>query len=320
MAPEISIVIVHWNTPEMLNDCLKSIFDNETLLKFEIVVVDNHSKQDISAVIEKYPTNKIQVIKLYKNIGFGPACNMGVEKSKGEYLLFVGPDVLIIRQNTIYNTLEKLKTIPNAGAFSCQLLNRDGTAQRHSFNFPRADKIIGEWWFDATNRIPYIFHKRQRRPLLMLQKVDMVIAHWLMVSRYAFLKAGMFPQNAFMFGDDIELNKALIDVGYANYVYYGEQSIHIGRQSTKFAYKDNLHYIVQNSVCKFAFRHYGVFGGCLSIAIFILEAIYNIIMTPIYVKKDRKKFIFENWRVIWHYLAYQWRPGYIDKMAGVTKL
>jgi GT2 family glycosyltransferase len=316
MNPALSIIIVHWNTPELLNNCLNSIFEHEIKLDLEVIIVDNHSKRGITNLKNNFSG---KVIELEKNIGFGPACNLCVEQSKGDYLLFLGPDVLITRNDTIYNTLEKLKNIPDAGAFSCQLLNHDGTPQRHSFNFPRADKIIGEWWYDVTNRIPYIYRQRVIQSKPELQKVDMVIAHWLMVSKAAFVKAGGFPKEAFMFGDDIELNKTLMDAGYKNYVYNGEQAVHIGRQSTVPVYQEKLHYIVQDSVCRFAFRHYGVLGGCLTIFVFILGAVYNLLMTPIYAKKKPKKYILENWRIIWHYLAYQWRPGYIAKMADTAK-
>ena len=319
MTPVLSIIIVHWNTPEQLDDCLHSIFEYEHNLHFEVIVIDNHSDSKISAVRSRYG-GRTKFIELEENVGFGRGCNRGVLEARGEFFLFLGPDVRIIKENTIFNTLDQLKEIPDAGAISCQLLNLDGSPQKHTFNLPRADKLIAEWWYEITNHIPLVYQRRIKQPKSALEKVDMVIAHWLMISKKAFQAAGGFPNEAFMFGDDIELNKEILDAGYSNYVYRNEQAIHIGGQSTRQRYQKRLVIIVQDSITKYCFRHYGLIGGSLSIILIVARAALNlVILTPIYLRKGQKNHVLENWRIIWHYFAYQWRPGRIAELSGAKK-
>jgi GT2 family glycosyltransferase len=315
--PQLSIIMVHWNTHEMLAECVKSIFEFEQNLHYEIIVMDNASDFPIDNLERNIDKPNITFIRLKENIGFGRATNFGVSQSTSDFLLFLGPDTRLFRKDTILRTLEKYKSISHAGAFSCSLINSDGSPQRHYFEFPRPEKILKDLWHETTNHISYVFKRRKKLPVKVLEPVDMVIAHWMMVSREAFEKAGGFPNDAFMFGDDIEINKRLKDVGYQNYVYRGECAYHVGGQSTNRRYQSKLAYIVYDSLFHFSIKHYGVFVTGILISMQILASLwYILVLSPFYYKMGIKSHISENWQVIWHYLAYQWRPGYIRKIRG----
>ncbi|MBU1349401.1 glycosyltransferase family 2 protein [Patescibacteria group bacterium] len=317
MTPELSIIIVHWNTPELLAACINSIRERENRLKFEIIVVDNNSDDDIAKLPGLPKDDLLRIIRMETNIGFGRACNRGAELAQSETLLFLGPDTKCIQNDAVLQTLTKYKTLPKAGALSCQLINGDGSLQRHYFNLPRADRIIYDWYREFTNHIPIVHRARKKRQPSELEPVDMVIAHWMMVSKTAFSKAGGFPDNAFMFGDDIEFNKKLLDAGYSNYLYRGCQAMHYGGSSTKKRYVGSLTYVVQDSITRFCFRHYGPVGGSISVILIILRAVSSILfISPLYIGRGFRSYFLDHWQVIWHYLAYQWRPGKIKKISG----
>lgn len=98
MKPKVSIIIVHWNTPAHLDRLLKKL---ETTESIEIIIVDNNSKKKLSDISKKIP-NVVYVENPY-NRGYAFACNQGSLFAKGEWLLFLNPDVEI--DNTFVNAL-----------------------------------------------------------------------------------------------------------------------------------------------------------------------------------------------------------------------
>lgn len=317
--PELSIIIVHWNTPQLLAECLKSLVENERKLAYEVIVVDNNSNSNIIGIERDFSLDNFRFVRLKENIGFGRACNYGVKMAVADTVLFLGPDTKLIKQDTLLRTYQKFTAIPDVGAFSCSLLNSDGLPQKHSFNFPEAGKIIREWWWELLNHIPSVYRRRQQQSPKILEEVDMVIAHCLMVSKKTFYDAGGFPEDAFMFGDDIEINKRIAKLGYHNYLYRGEHLIHYsGQAGVIIRYGGNRVHIIQDSIFKFNRRYHGIFYAVFISMLLIIRAFLNIvILSPLYVKGDFKEYFLNNWIIIWHYLAYQWRPGTIKKMARV---
>lgn len=317
--PQLSIIIVHWNTPELLEECLKSIVEFERELNYEVIVVDNDSTYPIIAIKAKFPEDNFRFIRLKENIGFGRACNHGAGLSNADTLFFLGPDTRLIEEGTLLRMYSKFKAIPQVGTFSCSLVNSDGSPQKHYFNFPEASKIIREWWFELLNHIPLVYQRRQHQPSKMLEEVDMVIAHCLMVSKKVFYEAGGFPEDAFMFGDDIEINKRVHKSGYHNYVYRGEQLIHhSGQAGVITRYGNRRVHMIQDSVFRLNVRHHGFIYAILATTFLVIRAFLNIILlSPLYLRRGKgfKEYFWDNWIIIWHYLAYQWRPGAIRQIG-----
>lgn len=86
---KISIIIVHYNTPERLESLLETLVQDT---HFEIIVVDNASKK-FPSIQNKYPS--VQIIKNQINRGYAFACNQGITFAKGEWLVFLNPDIEI---------------------------------------------------------------------------------------------------------------------------------------------------------------------------------------------------------------------------------
>jgi len=102
----ISIVIVHWNTPELLEKLLDLLKKSRDL---QIIVVDNNSDRSLIWLKTNFPD--VLLIKNKKNFGYAYACNQGAKKSKGDWLLFLNPDVEIAPQQiqTMKDFVEKNK-------------------------------------------------------------------------------------------------------------------------------------------------------------------------------------------------------------------
>lgn len=92
----ITIIIVHWNTPELLKKQLSFLKPDKN---FEIIVVDNKSEESVDWVKKDFPN--ITLIKNSVNLGYACGCNIGAKGAKGNWLLFLNPDVLITNKQII---------------------------------------------------------------------------------------------------------------------------------------------------------------------------------------------------------------------------
>ncbi len=94
-AVDLSVVIVSYNTAELLRDCLSSIFAETSGISFEVVVVDNASTDASAAMVaEQFPA--VELVALGENLGFARACNLGAERARGRDLLLLNPDTVVL--------------------------------------------------------------------------------------------------------------------------------------------------------------------------------------------------------------------------------
>ena len=85
---DLTIIIVNWNTAELLLQCLESIYQAEIKLIYEIIVVDNGSTDNsISTISKKFPG--VRIISNNRNLGFAKANNQGISEGKGRYFLLL---------------------------------------------------------------------------------------------------------------------------------------------------------------------------------------------------------------------------------------
>src|SRR5690554_3771066 len=98
-AINLSIIVVNYKTPHLTLRCLESIFNSNISISFEVIVVDNYSKDHSKRIIrDKF--HKVVWIQSKYNSGFGRGNNLGIIKAKGEYILLLNSD-LVVEKNTI---------------------------------------------------------------------------------------------------------------------------------------------------------------------------------------------------------------------------
>ncbi|MBC8487935.1 MAG: glycosyltransferase family 2 protein, partial [Bacteroidetes bacterium] len=124
---DLSIIIVNHNTCELLINCITSVNGNSKTIDFEIIVVDNNSKDDsVSRMRELFP--KVMIIENNQNVGFATANNQAIRDSKGEVVLLLNPDTIVV-EGAIEKSYEFLCNHPDAGVVGCKLLNTDYSIQ-----------------------------------------------------------------------------------------------------------------------------------------------------------------------------------------------
>jgi GT2 family glycosyltransferase len=130
----LSIVILCWNDLAVISDCLRSIYARTRDIEFEVIVSDNGSTDgSIEYIRRAYPS--AHVLENGANLGFARGNNVGIAKSTGCYVLILNPDT-IIHGRALEKLVAYADTHPEAGAFGCRVLNRDGTLQHSARPFP----------------------------------------------------------------------------------------------------------------------------------------------------------------------------------------
>lgn len=137
---QLSIVTVSWNVGELVCRLLDSIFQFTEGLEYEIIVVDNNSKDDtIKTLKENYAawvdSGKLKIIANDFNAGFSKANNQGLKIAQGKYVLFMNPDMELI-ENSFKKLVDFMEQTPNAGVCTCRLLYGDKTVQPNVKNDP----------------------------------------------------------------------------------------------------------------------------------------------------------------------------------------
>ena len=248
---DVSVIIVSYNTRELLKDCLRSVFDNTENLVYEVIVVDNNSKDgSVQMVEERFP--QVLLLSNKENLGFSCANNKAYWHSKGEYLLFLNSDTLIV-DAAIEKMHVYLKTHPEVGIIGPKTLNHLHQPIRSFQRLLDIKKLfLGSKYL---KRILDVERHRMNYPTYdfsSIQDVEWVSGACLAVRRDVFEKAGLWDENYFLYYEDMDLCYQVSKAGY-RVVYYPEAEItHLLGQSTKRV-TQNLKKIEKNSM-KYYFK------------------------------------------------------------------
>ena len=254
---DLSIAIVSWNTRELLDQCLQSVFDTVEGIEVEAIVVDNASTDgSADMVAAKYPD--VKLLRNRVNLGFAGACNTALQHSTGRYYLLLNSDTIVLG-DALRSLMEFMDSHPEAGAAGSKHLNADGSLQRSCRRFPDLltelydalylsklfpkSRIFGSysmsyWDFDET------------------REVDFAGGSCLMVRREAIEEVGPLDEGYFMYTEEADWCYRLWQSGWKVYYYPGAQVIHLGGQSAN-RYGSDIHLHLYTSRNRFIYKHYG---------------------------------------------------------------
>ena len=137
---DVSVIIVNYNTHQLLIQCLESVYSSTDDLGIEVIVVDNASSDDSVENVRKiFP--KVKLIENNDNLGFAAANNQGIEIAAGRFILFLNSDT-IVHKGAISAMTEELSKTEKTGACGCRLLNKDGSIQQSVRSFPTFGSMI----------------------------------------------------------------------------------------------------------------------------------------------------------------------------------
>jgi GT2 family glycosyltransferase len=201
-APDLSVVIVNWNTCGDLRECLSSIRDEGA----EVIVVDNASADGSRHMVEEeFP--QARLIANTRNLGFATASNLGIEASHGRYVLLLNPDSEV-RKGAFKALIDFGDRNPRIGIFGPKILNPDGSIQYSCRRFPNLkaglfrNTILGRLFPKNAYIRDYLMtgwdHNEPR-------DVDWVSGAALVIRREAIDDVGLLDERFFMYCEDVDL-------------------------------------------------------------------------------------------------------------------
>lgn len=215
---DLSIIIVTYNSENYIKECLLSIFETIRDLDFEVIVVDNNSKDKTTDVVKRFP--KVRLILNSENLGFTRANNQGIKQSQGQYILLLNPDTKAT-QGAINNLYSFLKSQPKAGVVGCQLRYPSGKIQPIG-QFPTLtatffyQTYLGKIFPFGILIYPNIFTKVRFKKI---QPQDWLPGACLMIKKEVFDKVGHLDPNYFMFWEDMDFCYRAKEAGFLTYYY-----------------------------------------------------------------------------------------------------
>lgn len=223
---ELSVIITHYQTPELLGQCLKSIKIALKNISSEITVANSQLEEKILKKLrEEFPD--VQFISFKENVGYTKLVNAGLKKAKGDFILILNADV-IVPENSLDLMLDFMKKNPLVGLLGPQQLFPDGEIQSTCFRFYTPltivcrRTILGKTKFGRKILNHFLLKDKYLNSTL---KVDWLMGSALMVSRIAFNKIGLLDERFFMYFQDVDWAKRFHHNGY-QVVYFPKAKIY----------------------------------------------------------------------------------------------
>src|SRR5580692_8944348 len=140
MTPRLAFIIVSFNTRDLLDACLDSIYRHTAGLSFEVIVVDNSSGDGSPPMVrEKYPAAVL--VESGENLGFGRANNLGFARSRAPFVMLLNSDALLL-EDTGAALVRFLETNPHAGIAGPDVVLMDGTRQEKTCGLLPSTRVL----------------------------------------------------------------------------------------------------------------------------------------------------------------------------------
>lgn len=292
----LGIVIVNYNSAELLNKCVNAVFNsNLQYLSLKVVVVDNNSK-DGSLELDKTNNEKLILIKNLENYGFGYACNQGVEALKNvHYLLFLNPDTQV-GMNTFLESINFLKNNSNVSILGTMHKNEIGKIQTSCSYSPKPKNMIWDI-LGLSKLVPNFFKPATLMTNFNHQEsrfVDQVMGAYMLMEKEIFDILGGFDTRFFVYYEDADFALRAKKKGYLSYYNSNIEIMHSGRGTTKKIFHTTLFYNLRSRI-QFTYKHYGRFYGALILILTltvepITRCVFNLIKNPSENKNTFKAF------------------------------
>jgi GT2 family glycosyltransferase len=254
---DFSIIIINYNLSREVKECLNSLINVENDSDFEIILIDNHSEDDSIIKIAGEFTCKTKpgftFISTEKNIGFGNACNLAVEKASGQILLFLNPDTLVKEKflGKVKNHFDsnRITGIVGINVSNKKLLDYSAGFFPNYFLEILNILLLGRYFEAFWIKLKVIFSGFKKL------NVDWVMGAALFIRRDLFTQVKGFDPDYFLYFEEMDLCKRIIKKGLP-VIYLPEIRIeHAGSVSskknyyffTKMFYKGKLLFLEKHS-------------------------------------------------------------------------
>ncbi|HEX2174081.1 MAG TPA: glycosyltransferase family 2 protein [Dehalococcoidia bacterium] len=230
----VAIVIVSFNTADLLDQCLESIARCESRCELDVIVVDNGSRDgSADRVADRYPG--VHLIRNAENLGFSKATNQGIRITDADYVLLLNSDTVVL-PGAIDRVVEYLEAHPAAGIAGCKVLKPDGTLDapcRRSFPTPQNafyQRVGLSRLFPESRRFGayYVSYLDANETA----SVDCLMGAYMLIRRAVIDQIGLLDEDCFFYAEDIDYCYRAKQAGWDVVYYPGATIIHHRGAST----------------------------------------------------------------------------------------
>ncbi|TAF11739.1 MAG: glycosyltransferase family 2 protein [Flavobacteriia bacterium] len=205
MEIQLSVIIVNYNGLRFLKDCLDSLIDKLNTISYEIIILDNDSKdKSCSFIKENYPM--INLIESKINYGFGKGNNEAVKQAKGKYILLFNNDTILLdKLEPIISLLENDKSM---GVVGINMLNTNQEYIPAAGNFPNLRNM-----FQFQKLLDLGIEFKKGKFSKDYYEVGWLAGSFLFLSKETYIKIKGFDEDYFMYVEDVDFCKKIEDIG-----------------------------------------------------------------------------------------------------------
>jgi len=229
-AIDLSIVIVTYNAPAIANECVNSFLQaisQNTIYNYEIIVVDNSENYSVVNLLKnKGPL--VTVIKNPRNEGYAKASNIGYAQSRGEFVLFSNPDI-VVNDKTLPRLVKYLRESDESVGACAPLIYLMGTGgtgvEERDLSSHKGSPTFWNTFThysglsqlcQSSKRLSSIFGRYYllHRDFSVEHEVESITGGFFAVKRDIFEEAGQWDEDYFLYGEDVELSYQIRKLGY----------------------------------------------------------------------------------------------------------
>lgn len=229
---QVSVIIVNYNTTELVLQAIESIKEYVKDTACEIIVVDNDSEdKSIKASLVNEPD--VKLICLEENKGFGIANNVGFKESEGKYIFLLNSDAYLIEKDTVSKMIKYLENHDDVGCVGSNLIDSNGMPNISYGNFLSVEKVLHDFGLRIKTYDYYQANLVTAKVCDVNEPtyVDYVSGASMMIKRSVIDNLGLFNPKYFMYFEDQDLCFRYLKNGYKSVILPDAKIVHIGGQS-----------------------------------------------------------------------------------------
>lgn len=270
---DVSIVIVSWNTRDLLRSCLQSVITESDQISYEIIVVDNASGDGTPGMVRsEFPS--VKLVANRENKGFAAANNQGIRKSVGRYVLLLNPDT-VVWEGAIWRCVEYADAHRDVGIVGCQVYLDEHQVQQTGFAFPSAwnlaltlsglsrafkhSRVLGApelgWWDRNDER-----------------DLDVISGMFMLIRKEALDQVGLLDEDYFVYTEEADLCFRFARAGWRRIFTPSARILHVcgGSKSTEQV-NIKMSVQLQKSMMIFYWKNLGALSWMAAKGIYIVS-------------------------------------------------
>lgn len=234
VTPDVSVVIVSFNTRDLLHDCLQTLYRESGGVTFETIVIDNGSRDGSADMVEAdFPAARL--IRSQTNLGFAAANNRGFAMATGRYIVLLNSDAFV-NPGVIQRSVEHMDRYPRVGLAGARLIGRDGSWQPSARLFPSClNELLTISGLSARYRKSRFFGRVDQTcvdPLVPIP-IDWVPGAYSIIRCKALERIGYFDERFFLYYEEVDLCRRIKAAGYEVWYWPDITVVHLGGESSR---------------------------------------------------------------------------------------